>query len=246
MALRGCVMLTFVFAFVWYRRDWQSLRIVNLRTQVVRGVLVVASTFAFITGLSLLPLADAIAVAFAGPLFLTILAVWMLDEQVAWQRWLGVLMGFAGVLIMLRPGSGGFNWPVLLPLAAGFLGALRDVVTRRMTATESTLATLSATTVFVVLGGLCTLPFGWRALSWQDSGLLLAGGLLIGMAHFLLIETFRWAEASLVAPFKYSSYLWAVLLGFFIWGQVPGFWVMLGAVLVIASGLYILRHETTR
>jgi drug/metabolite transporter (DMT)-like permease len=203
------------------------------------------STFGFVAGLSLLPLADAIALAFAGPLFLTILAASMLAEKVGWRRWSAVIAGFIGVLIMLRPGAGSFNWAALLPLGASLAGALRDIITRRISTTESSLATLHFATLMVVCVGLCTSPFGWQPLPAQDIGLLAIGGLLVGGAHFLLIETFRWAEASLVAPFKYSTLVWGIVFGFIIWGDIPATEVLSGAAVVVASGLYILRRETT-
>ena len=239
-AIRGSVILLIVAMLVAWQGSWQRLRIFNIRGQCGRGLLVVCSTFCFVSSLSLMPLADAIAIAFAGPLFLTFLAASVLGEQVSKQRWIAVSLGFIGILIILRPGEQGFNWAALLPLSAGFLGAARDSLTRHMRLTESTLATMTVTTLFVVLAGLCTIPLGWQILSWQELGLLIVAGLLIGSAHFLLIESFRWAEASLLAPFKYSSYLWAILLGLLIWGQVPELWVIIGAGLVIASSLYIL------
>jgi drug/metabolite transporter (DMT)-like permease len=244
--VRGCFLILLIVLVAWRMEGLSSLRIYNVRGQLMRAGTMIFSTFGFVAGLSLLPLADAIALAFAGPLFLTILAVLMLGEKVGWRRWSAVVAGFIGVLIMIRPGAGSFNWAALFPLGASLAGALRDIITRRISATESSLATLHFATLMVMLAGLCTSPFGWQPLPAQDIGVLAIGGLLVGAAHFLLIETFRWAEASLVAPFKYTTLIWGTVFGFIIWGDMPEQEVLSGAAVVIASGLYILRRETTR
>ena len=241
--VRGCFALSLIALLAWHLGRRARLRIINFPAQIARALLTVASTFAFITGLRYMPLAEAIAIAFAGPLFVTLLAALLLREQVGWRRWSAVVVGFCGVLIMLRPAGGALNWAVLLPLGASFGGALRDIITRKMSFTESSVATLGFTTLIVTLAGLCTLPIGWQPLREFDIGLLALGSIVVTSAHFLLIETFRLAEASLVAPFKYLSIVWGTLYGFLIWGDVPGFWVWLGSALLIGSGLYIFYRE---
>jgi len=242
--VRGCFALSLITLLAW--RGRASLRIINFPAQTARALLTVASTFAFITGLRYMPLAEAIAIAFAGPLFVTLLAALLLREQVGWRRWSAVALGFCGVLIMLRPGGEALNWAAFLPLSASLGGALRDIITRKMSVTESTFATLAYTTLAVTLAGLCTLPLGWPALQNSDIALLAGASILVASAHFLLIETFRLAEASLVAPFKYLSIVWGTLYGFLIWGDVPGVWVWLGSALLISSGLYIFYREARR
>jgi drug/metabolite transporter (DMT)-like permease len=244
--VRGCIVALLILLVVIPRPGGLlRLRVMSWRAQSVRALCMIGSTFLFVSGLGLLPLADAIAVSFAGPLFLTLLAIPLLGEQVGWRRWSAVLIGFAGVLIMSRP-SGSFDWAILLPLGASLSGALRDIVTRRMGSGESTIATLNFTNTAVIAAGLCTLPFGWQPLQPSDLVLLMATGLLTGGAHFLLIETFRWVEVSLVAPFKYSTLLWGLLLGYLVWGHIPAPTVIAGALLVAGSGLYILHREMRR
>ena len=194
-------------------------------------------------GLSLLPLADAIAVTFAGPLFITALAPLVLLERVGWRRWLAVLAGFAGVLLMVRPSGDYARWAVLLPLSAALAGSLRDLVTRRISVSENFTAILFSTDVIVLLAGLVLFPAGWQVPNVADFLLMgLAGGLM-GAAHYLHIEAFRLAEAAVIAPFKYTNMLWGVLFGFVIWGHLPDRWVVGGSLLVIASGLYIFYRE---
>jgi drug/metabolite transporter (DMT)-like permease len=192
-------------------------------------------------------LAENIAISFAGPLFVTALATPLLGEFVGWRRWMAVLVGFAGILVMLRPSGTGLNWYALLPLGAAVFGGLRDVLTRRISGTESSVSILLISTIAVIGAGLVTAGFGdWSKLTIMDIGLLAVTGLLSGTAHYLLIQAFSTGEASLVAPFKYSSLLWGVLIGTLVWGDLPDQWMILGSILVVGSGLYILHREMLR
>lgn len=220
-----------------------DLRVTQYRAQTTRALLMIAGTFLFIGGLRQMPLADAVAVAFIGPVLVTAMAPALLGEHVGWRRWLAVLTGFAGVILMLRPGPGSFYWVALLPLGAACTGALRDIITRRLANRDSTLATLAVTTGGVSLGGLVTLPFGWTPIPLADLGLLALAATLLCAAHYLMIEAFRLSQAAVVVPFKYVSLIWAMLLGFILWQQVPETVTVLGAGLVVLAGLYILHRE---
>jgi len=246
MALRGLFVLIPIAFLVWRKGGVSSLRVRNIKGQGFRAGLVVAGTFLFVSGLEFLPLADAISITFAGPLFITAMAAAILGETVGWRRWVAVAVGFTGVLLIMRPGSGAIQWAALLPLAASFTGALRDIVTRYLAGRESSVAILAVTTLAVIVAGFLTLPFGWQPVAIQDIFLFALGGVLLGSAHYFLIEAFRFAEAALVAPFKYASIIWAVLFGFVIWGDLPDAWTLFGSAVVIASGLYILHRETRR
>jgi len=246
MALRGLFVLIPVAYLVWRKGGVSSLRVRSVKGQGLRAGLVVAGTFLFVTGLEFLPLADAISITFAGPLFVTAMAAAILGETVGWRRWAAVIVGFAGVILIMRPTGGAMQWAALLPLSASFTGALRDIVTRRLAGRESSVAILAVTTTTVIFAGFLTLPFGWQPVAANDILLFALGGVLLGSAHYLLIEAFRFAEVALVAPFKYASIIWAVLFGFVVWGDFPDRWTLLGSAVVIASGLYILHRETRR
>ena len=228
------------------------LRVRNPRGQAVRAAIVVTGMFLFVTAISLMPIADALAIAFASPLVATALAVPMLGERVGWRRWSAVAVGLAGVVVALKPGPGGMALAALLPLAAAFTGALRDIVTRRLSVSDSSSSILMVTTVAVMLAGLASAlagPLGWPELAWRAMpvdhvGMLAAAGLLLAGAQYLMIEAVRLSEVGLVAPFKYTSMVWAVLLGYLVYGTVPDAWVVTGSLLVIASGLYVVRRET--
>jgi drug/metabolite transporter (DMT)-like permease len=244
MCLRGIFVYIPIAYFVWKAGGVSALRISKIRGQGLRAALVVCGTFMFVTGLFYLPIADAIAISFAGPLFVTALAPWLLGERIGWRRWVAVFIGFGGVLIITRPTSEAVQWAAFLPLTASFTGALRDILTRRLAFQDSSAATLTITTSAVVLAGAASYFFvPWQPVKSTDIGLFALGGVLIGCAHYALIETFRHAEAALVTPFKYSSIIWAAALGYVIWGDIPDVWTVLGVIILVVSGLYILRRE---
>ena len=235
-----------IAVFVRFYGGLNSLRIHNARLHVVRGVVVVFGTYAFVTGLQYLTLAQAISVVFAGPLFVTALAPVMIGEPVGWRRWAAVLAGFTGVMIVVRPGSDAMQWAAIFPLASAMFGAVRDLVTRGATSTEHSNALLTTSTAAAAIGGLCTVPRGWTPVTPNDLGLMALSGFLMGGAYFLIIESFRFGEAGLVVPFKYFNMVFAVGLGFILWGDLPDAWTWAGSAVLISSGLYILHRERMR
>lgn len=243
MSIRAFFSLIPILVIVWHAGGLSILRIRNIRMQSIRAACAVASSFLFVGGLVYLPLADAIAIAFSGPLFVTALAAPMLSEKVGWRRWSAVLVGFAGVLVMLRPTGGAFQWYALFPLAAAGCGAFRDIITRQVRLSASPVAVLTLTMAAVGVAGLFTIPAGWAPVGGIDLLLLTLAGILVGTAQYLVIFAFHMAEASLIIPYKYLSLIWAALYGFFIWGDIPESHVTLGAALVVGSGLYIIHRE---
>jgi len=168
MTLRGLFVLFPIAYLVWRKGGLSSLRVGNVKGQGFRAALVVAATFLFVTGLEFLPLADAVSITFAGPLFLTAMAAAILGETVGWRRWAAVVVGFTGVVLIMRPTGGAVQWAALLPLSASFLGASRDIVTRHLAGRESSVAILAVTTTAVIFAGLVTLPFGWKPVAGKD------------------------------------------------------------------------------
>ena len=241
--VRGLFVAMPIAVLVYRGGGLHTLRMTNLRGQLLRAACLVASMFLFVTSLRFLPLADAIAITFAGPLMVTAVAPWALGEQVGWRRRSAVAAGFAGVLIMLVPGEDGLRWATLLPLGAALFEAARDIMTRRLIATESSLSMTACSTGLVALCALATAGYGWQPMSAGDAGLLAVAGCCIGTALYLMTEAFRHAEATLVAPFRYSSVLWAALIGVIIFGEWPTPAMLIGAGLVVGSGLYILHRE---
>jgi drug/metabolite transporter (DMT)-like permease len=258
--MRGVfVLLVPLLFFVWWNGGWTALRINNWRIHFLRAGCVSISVFFFTLGVTYLPLADTVAVTFAGPLLLTALAAPVLGERVGWRRWSAVVVGFAGILVIMRPTGDIVRLAVLFPLASALLAAARDLVTRRITAKESSTAVLMTTFFGNAIVGLCTVPIGlyaaghpgiliesfgpWMMPTITDLGISFLGALFVGAGHYCMIETFRYAEASTAAPFRYTAIVWAGVAGYFIWGHLPDHWTLIGTAIVIASGLYILRRE---
>ena len=244
--VRGPFIFIPIALLAWRAGGFGSLRIQSVAGQAWRAVLTAAATLLMTISLKLLPLADVTAITFAGPLFVTGLAAWVLGERVGWRRWTAVAVGFAGIVVMTRPTGEALRWAVFLPLGVALVGAVRDVITRRMSTTETSVSMLCYTSIGVTLSGLATWPFGWAILEAREVTLLALAACFLGAANFLVIESFRYAEAAVAAPFKYSEILWAVLFGALIWGYLPDAWIVAGSVLVVGSGLYILHRETRR
>jgi drug/metabolite transporter (DMT)-like permease len=244
LAVRGMFVMIPILFLAWRLGGISTLRIHSGRGQAVRAILVCTTSFLFITALSFMPLADAIALTFVSPLILTGLAAVTLGEPVGWHRWMAVLVGFVGVIVMLRPGTGVVQWAAAFPLGVAFLGAVRDVVTRRMHDTESTIAIMFYSFLAVIAVYSTTAVYGWKQISGPQLALFAANGLVLGLAHYFLIEALRLTGAAVIAPYKYITLVWALLFGFALWGDSPDVWMMVGGLLVVGSGLYILQRES--
>ena len=243
MALRGTFILCLlIFLFISAKKKL-NLKIYSWRNNFYRAAAMTGSTFCFITGLSYLPIADAIAIAFAAPLLTTLLAVFCLRERVGLHRWVAIFFGFIGVIIIVQPTDDAFKVAALAPLGAAFFGAIRDVITRKITSSESSFTILLTSMFLITLAGYLTFPLGWSEFQVEHIWLFLCSSILVGVAQYLMIEAFRLGEVGLISPFKYSSLLWAVIIGFIVWGDIPGYFVLVGATILIISGVYLLRAE---
>lgn len=246
IALRAAFVFIPIALIAWHSGGLGSLRINNYGGQSIRAGFLVTTQFLMVISLALLPLADVTALSFSGPLIITALAAPMLGERVGWRRWSAVVIGFIGILVMVRPDPDVFRIAALLPVLAACSGALRDLVTRRISTGESSIAILCFSTFAVLLAGVASLPFDHAPLDYGDLPVFAMSGCLQGGAHFVLIEAFRHGEASVVAPFKYTALPWAAMFGFLLFGDVPDIWITAGAVPVICGGLYILHLERLR
>ena len=225
---------------------FKLLRTRRLPEHLGRGIMQFASTIAIFIAFHLMPLADVAAITFSSPLFVTVLSIPALGEKVGPHRWAAVLLGFVGVLIMAHPGAGSFSYGALLALANAALGASITIAMRRMTLSESSTTLVSYQAIVTTALSLLALPFGWVTPDWPGALLLMAIGLCSGIGQFLWTQAFRFAPAAVCAPFNYTSIIWAMGFGFFIWGDVPTPLLVLGAAVVASSGLYILYRETIR
>ncbi len=188
-------------------------------------------------------LADAVAIGFAAPIFITALSVPLLGESVGWRRWAACLLGFAGVLVMLKPGAGGFQPVALLALLATLFYALAIIWVRKLSKTESNISIIIYFTLTTTVVSALALPFGWVTPNLPDFALLVAVGIVGGVAQIVMTQAFRLAEVSILVPFDYTAMVWAVGLGWLIWDEIPGLNIWIGFGLVLASGLYIVHRE---
>ena len=244
--VRALVVVLVILLVVRRSGSFEGLRIGRLRNVGIRAFLAVGSTFLIVASLARLPLSEVIAILFVGPLFIAVLSGPLLGERVSIHRWLAVLIGFSGMLIIVRPGSATFQIAALLPVVAALAGATRDIVTRRISKGETSMAILFYSMVALTFAGLATVPFGWRPMDAGQLAIAAFTGVMFGLGHYLIIEGYRYAEASVISPYRYASLIWAVALGFILWGEIPSVWVLVGAPLVVGSGLYILLYERSR
>jgi len=220
------------------------LRTRRLGSHLLRSLFGLAAMVAGFTGYTLLPLGDAVALEQSGPIFLTALSVPLLGERVGRRRWTAVIIGFVGVLIMTRPGAGVFQPAALVPIAAAFIYALAMIAIRKLSQTESTAAIIFYFTLFAACGGALSLPFRWHTPDGVGLLLLVAIGLLGGLAQITMTLAFRLAPVAMIAPFGYAGVVFAMGFGYAIWGDVPDAFLLVGAAIVVGSGLYILHRET--
>ncbi|MEX0349219.1 MAG: DMT family transporter [Paracoccaceae bacterium] len=245
VALRG--VLTCIFIFLLARR----LGMFHLRFPTRDRVLVlirclseVAVTYFFLTALLYMPLANVTAVLQALPLTVTLGAALFFREQVGWRRMLAIAVGFCGMLLIVRPGAEGFTHHSSYALIAVALITLRDLVTRRMSTQVPSLMVTFATAVTVTLAaGLATLTEPWEPVSLPLAALILATSLFILLGYLCSVMVMRVGDVGFVAPFRYSGLLWALGLGWVVFGDWPDPVTMMGASLVVGAGLFMLFRE---
>jgi len=209
-----------------------ALRTKNLGLQLMRGTALLGSSLFFISGLRFL--------------FVTALSIVFLGESVGLRRWIATAVGLIGVLIILRPGSGAFHPAAVFPLVSAFAWACTLIMTRMMSGMERAVTTMTYSSI----AGVCILsalvPSVWVTPSWHD----ILFGIFIGVAstagQWIVVLAFRYADASVLAPFSYSQLLWVSMLGFLIFGEVPDIWTVTGAAFIVASGLYTAHRERLR
>lgn len=243
--LRYVVFVLFGLYFA-KRRRFVGLRPKRPWLQVLRGVTLLGSAVLFIAGLQYLPMADASALSFVSPAFITAASVLFLREQVGVHRWAATIVGLVGVLIVIRPGTDALQVAALYPLASAACWAVAMIATRLIAAQDRSETTLlwSAGVGLVLL--TVGLPFGFVAPSWGEIGLGLCLGVTASTGQYLLILAYRRATASVLAPFSYIQLLFSGALGYFVFGSLPDGTAYLGAAIIIGSGLYIVHRERVR
>ena len=231
---------------VWRKGGFRTVLIVDRRGQLMRGLFAVITSFLFMIAIKHMPLADITAIMFATPIIMTALAPYFLGEEVGWRRWTAVIIGFSGILLMIRPSGEALFWPALLALAATFFNSFRDLATRHLSRTEDANGIMICTTACVMLGGFGSLFFAWRAPDLEGLALFALTGVLQGIGQYFLVVAFLFGEAVVVAPFRYFALIWATLYGYLMFGDIPGLDTLSGAAIVVGSGLFIFYRESRK
>ena len=210
---------------------------------MMRALIILGITIMFFIALQLMPLAEATTLSLMSPLFITALSLPILGEYVGPRRWVAVIFGFVGVIVMTRPGSGVFHWAALLPLGTAAFAAIYHITTRILHRIDNPLITMNYTaTINTGLTSLA-LPFVWTTPDAGGWMLLASVGVLGTCAHFLLIRAFSMAPPSVVSPFIYTQLVTSVGLGIAVFGEVPDVWTLSGAGIIACSGIYTLYRE---
>jgi drug/metabolite transporter (DMT)-like permease len=234
-----------VFAWLVVRRKGlrASFRTPRPWLQATRSVLAAIESAIFVLAFHYLPLADAHAIAATAPLIVIALGVLLLGERAGMARWLAVAAGFAGVLLIVHPGFRTFDWPLLLPLLGAVLWAGYQILVRLCAREDSSETTLVWSAFAAFAATTLVGPFQWQwpdAFSWT---LLIVTALLGALAHYALIKALDHAEAGAVQPYSYTLLVWVTTLGALVFGDFPDGWTVLGAAIIVASGLYTWHHD---
>lgn len=247
-----------LFQIVWFRQSGLFLGIVILvllrgrsilhsnrpGLQIARGLMATASATFFILAITYVPLADAIAVSFIAPFLVTLMGALILREPVGWRRWTAVAVGFCGMLIVIRPGLGVFHPAIFLVVVAASAFALRQILSRFLSGSDSVTATVAYTSSVSFCLASLTLPFVWTTpASWEVWVLALGLSVLAALGELLIIISLTLAQAVVLAPLHYSLILWGTFYGFVVFSDLPDQWTLLGCAVIVASGLYTLNRE---
>jgi drug/metabolite transporter (DMT)-like permease len=217
------------------------------RRVALRALFDALATMTYLTSLFHLPIANATAINMATPLFITLFAVVAFKERVGGARWLAIATGFTGVLLVVQPSGAAFNAYALLCLGGTVLHASRDLMTRTIARSiPSILITLSTAVAVTVLSGALCLFSEWRPFAITQLGLLAAASIFLSGGYFLLTVAMRGGEMSLIAPFRYAGLLFALVLGYAVWRDVPNALAWAGIALLVAAGLYVLHGERAK
>jgi drug/metabolite transporter (DMT)-like permease len=248
MLVRGLFAIVLIAALAYHQRALRPLRTLMMKPVALRVAGEVGGTVSFLAAIVHLPLANTAAIFQALPLAITLGAALIFGEPVGWRRWLAITAGFIGVLIIVRPGVEGFNQFSLFALVSVVFCAIRDLATKRIPAQIPSLFITLLTTVTVTIAGAAILvPLGgWTPPSGRALALLVFAAVLLLIGYQCVIMALRTGDISAVAPFRYSALLWAMLLGYLVFGDAPDAMMVTGASIIVLSGLYAFYRERKR
>lgn len=232
-----------VIGIIWMKGGIKTIRTKKPMVHLVRAGLGVVAFVSFTLGVSELSLANALAICFASPFFMVIFSIVLLKENIGIHRLSAMVFGFLGVLVILRPDQNIFSDAALYLLIVAFSYGLSQVIARKYAQSETAVSYSFWTTLGMAIFGLALLPFGWVPLSLEQIIWCLAMGVTGGIAHYLIVEAVRLAPTSVVAPVEYSALIWAGIIDWAIWTTLPNYSTIIGSIMIMAGGLYILFRE---
>ena len=246
MWARYMVHATVMAVLLWPRMGAQLLRTARPGLQILRGLLLVMSTVFFYFALRYMPLAEAAAISFVGPVLTTLLAGPMLGDRVTARQWVAVGLGFAGVLVIMRPGGGVLSLPAVFPLATAILFSVYQIITRKLSGREHPYTTLFYTALVGAIATSFVAPLNWVTPTWVQAALMVCIGVLGGTGHLLLIRAMEHASPSTLAPYVYSQLVWSTLLAYLAFGDFPQTVTLIGMLVIVAAGLLAVNWSQMR
>lgn len=242
--VRNLLALPMITSIVLWRSGPPALLTRHLGIHALRGLLLVGGAYAFFLGLRVLPLAEATSLIFAAPIFIAALSVPLLGEHVGWRRWAAVIVGFAGMLIIVRPGAAAFQPASLFVVATAMIYAVGMISARWIGRGDDVWTMMFYIVLFPLVFSALFVFMIWQPPRLSDLPLFLLLAVFGSLGMTLITQAFRLAPAAIVAPFEYTALIWASLLGWLVWSEIPGLWTYAGAGVIIASGIYIVVRET--
>ena len=233
----------FVTLFFFRKASGNIIQTKKIKLQILRSILIVCAGISFWGALMFMPLTDCFVIAFTSPLLVTALSVPILGENVGIHRWGVVMVGLLGVLIVMRPGMGVVQWVSALPLITALFYASLQITTRILGQSDNALTTLFYSGAGGLILSSISVLFVWVSPTFEQWLVFLLLGFLGTMGHYLMIRAFEFAPVSLLAPFDYTTLIWATILGFILFGDLPDTWTISGAIIITSSGLYLMMHE---
>jgi drug/metabolite transporter (DMT)-like permease len=247
IAMRGGLAIACMVAIVVALDEWRHLRSAISPLVMLRGGLEALVAITYLTALGYLPIANITAILQAAPIILTLFAVVTGIERVGWRRWLAILAGFAGVLVIVRPGAAGFTAWSLLALLSAVLLACRDFATRRIGATApSSVISLATTVAVAFLGVFMSTLETWHTPTPTQMFYVVLAGVAVSLGNFCVVVALRRSDIAIVSPFRYIIIVWAIIVGFVVFGDEPDLLALLGIALIGGSGFYTLHRERMR
>ena len=246
--LRGLFTTAFISLVAWYKRVlFHPIIKADRRILVFRVAAEIGATLCFLTALFNMPIANATAILQALPLAVTLCAAMFLGEPVGWRRYLAIIIGFIGILIIIRPGSDGFNAYSFWAMGAVCFVVIRDLTTRRLSPqVPSLLVALMTSVAITITGALLSPTMEWKPVTGHSLTLLGSAAVFLIFGYLFSIMTMRVGEISFISPFRYTNLIWAIIIGIVIFGEIPDGWTLIGSAIVVVMGIYTFYRERVR